>query len=395
LTDGARTGPASPALPDALPGSCGTLPPEWRPAAEPAANEQDHHHPHSITGESRMKTIPPGLSRARIGRLAATLMLLTIPLAPHAENPSSTVKPFKGSWAGPPVVKLPGPGPAPGQSLDDYFVNLKTGPRSPTVKRLLVLGGARKFHHDSISTAMADVFLWGRDNGLWEAELRTDFALVNPAGGGPMNAGFQPRGLGDFDAVVVASADGDWQLSSSQKEALLEFVRSGKGLVVMHGGLDANHDWTDYVDMVGAEQVGHPFNTVERPVFPFPLVSESKDFPAVSFLPPRFVKQDELYTVRNWSRGDIDVLLRIDESALSTADMEDEIPPDRDMPLAWIKSYGKGRVFASTLGHTREAYADPDIIRMYSEAIKWTLGLTDGPYPKAHPRMEVRNVWVR
>jgi uncharacterized protein len=283
-------------------------------------------------------------------------------------------------------MKLPGPGPAAGQSLEDYFLNLKTGPRSPSSKRVLVLGGARKFQHDSISTAMVGVHRWGRENGLWEAELRTDFALVNGAGGGPMNAGFQPKGLGDFDAVVVASADGDWQLPPTQKQALLAFVSSGKGLVVMHGGLDANHDWPDYIDMVGAEQVGHPFNTVEQPIFAFPLLVENAGFPATAFLPPRFIKQDELYTLRNWSRRDIDVLLRIDASALPLAGLGDEVPPDHDLPVAWIKSYGKGRVFASTLGHTREAYADPDIARMYSEAIKWVLGLSDGPYPRPHPR---------
>ncbi|WP_020655915.1 ThuA domain-containing protein [Massilia niastensis] len=319
-------------------------------------------------------------------RVLAALALPALPLAPQAAAPETPAAIFKGPWAGPSVMKLPGKGPAPGQSIEDYFLNLETGPRSPSVRRVLVLGGARKFQHDSISTAMAGVHRWGQDNGLWEAELRTDFTLVSPAGGGPMNAGFQPKGLGDFDAVVVASADGDWQLSPVQKKALLDFVRAGKGLVVMHGGLDANHDWPDYIDMVGAEQVGHPFNTLEQPVYPFPLVTENTAFPATAFFPARFVKQDELYTVRNWSRQDVDVLLRIDESAVPVAGKGDELPPDHDMPVAWIKSYGKGRVFASTLGHTREAYRDPEIVRMYTEAIKWALGLSGGPFPRPHPR---------
>ncbi len=40
--------------------------------------------------------------------------------------------------------------------------------------------------------------------------------------------------------------------------------------------------------------------------------------------------------------------------------------------------YGKGRVFYSTLGHTEEAWEDPDIRKMYFEAIKWVLGMTEG-----------------
>jgi type 1 glutamine amidotransferase len=30
------------------------------------------------------------------------------------------------------------------------------------------------------------------------------------------------------------------------------------------------------------------------------------------------------------------------------------------------------------LGHTEEAWDDPDIRKMYFEAIKWTLGMTEG-----------------
>jgi type 1 glutamine amidotransferase len=293
---------------------------------------------------------------------------------------------FKGSWAGPPVHRLPGPGPGPGESIEHYFAHLKTGPRTPARKHVLVLGGARKFQHDSIPAAMAGVFAWGEATGAWDAELRTDFTLVRDTGGAPMSAGFQPKGLRDFDAIVIASADGEWELGPAQKRALLDFVRTGKGVVVMHAGIDANHGWRDYIDMVGAEQVGHPYNTLEQPIHPFTLLNEGGGFPATCLLPDRFVKQDELYTVRNWTRSDIDVLLRIDDTTV--ADVGDEAPPDRDLPVAWIKMYGKGRVFASTLGHTREAYKDPDIVRMYTSAIEWALGLVDGPVVP-HPRRPV------
>jgi len=35
-------------------------------------------------------------------------------------------------------------------------------------------------------------------------------------------------------------------------------------------------------------------------------------------------------------------------------------------------------VFYSSLGHTRESRSDPDIRKMYFEAIKWGLGMTEG-----------------
>ena len=47
----------------------------------------------------------------------------------------------------------------------------------------------------------------------------------------------------------------------------------------------------------------------------------------------------------------------------------------------------EGRVFATTLGHREEVYDNPDIQKMFLEAIKWSMGMTEGntapiPLPK-------------
>lgn len=291
-----------------------------------------------------------------------------------AAAPAQAQAVFKGNWAGPPAA-APAAVPAPPASSRPAYA--QPGARWPYLKHVLVLGGARGWHHDSIPSAMAAVFQWGRGSHLWETEMRSEFGLVNGRGGRPMQAGFRPEGLRDFDAVVVASATGDWGLDASQKAALLDFVRGGGGLVVMHGGIDANHGWRDYIDMVGGEFVSHPFNTGEQPVFPFPLLNERPESPMTGFWPRRFVKQDELYVIRNFARGDIEVLLSVDKAVLDMAHVAWQLPPDRDIPVAWRKPYGKGRVFASTIGHTSESFDDPEVARMYAEAIKWALRLTD------------------
>jgi type 1 glutamine amidotransferase len=287
---------------------------------------------------------------------------------------------FKGTWSGPPSA-APASTPTAASGVARRAA-ADRGSRSPSVKHVLVLGGARGWHHDSIPAGMDAVFQWGRTSRLWDAEMRSEFSLVNSRGGKPMTAGFRPEGLRDFDAIVVVSATGDWGLDDSQKAALLDFVRGGGGLVVMHGGIDANHGWKDYIDMVGGEFVSHPFNTGEWPVFPFPLLNENPSTPMTSFLPRQFVKQDELYVIRNFSRDDIEVLISVDKGVLDMSREAWQLPPDRDIPVAWIKSYGKGRVFASTIGHHREAFDDPEVARMYTEAIKWALRLTG---PDARP----------
>ena len=49
---------------------------------------------------------------------------------------------------------------------------------------------------------------------------------------------------------------------------------------------------------------------------------------------------------------------------------------DGDFPLAWAKMYGKGRVFYSSFGHAAATWDNPDVSKMYFEALKWSLGLT-------------------
>jgi type 1 glutamine amidotransferase len=314
----------------------------------------------------------------RAGALAALVLAATT-------NGASAQAVFKGTWAGPPAnagpiaVTPPPPGAAPVSPVPP-------GMRSPSPKHVLVLGGARGWHHDSIPAGMAAVYDWGRATHLWDTEMRTEFSLVNGRGGQPMTAGFQPVGLRDFDAIVVVSATGDWGLDAAQKTALLDFVRAGGGLVAIHGGVDANLGWKDYVDMVGGVFVSHPFNNHEWPLFPFPLRTENRDTPMTSFLPARWIRQDELYVVKNFSRADTEVLLSIDAERLDMTRIPDQLPPDRDLPVAWIKQYGKGRVFASTIGHAKEAFDDPDVARMYTEAIRWALRLS-GDDARPHPAL--------
>jgi len=319
--------------------------------------------------------------------MAFVLLIAAMPSGSRAQVPGPAPA-FKGNWQGPTKFLIPGPGPKPGQDLREYFESLPAADRRPQKLHVLVLGGSRSFQHDSVPAAMNLIYTAGQRTGLWFTQFATDYVLVNPRGGKPMKAGFQPEGLRDFDVVVAAGNTGDWGLDDAQKAALLSFVREqGKGLVVMHGALDANHGWRDYIDMVGGEFAGHPFNTPDKVLVPFPMVNESPEFPAVRHLPKAFRKQEEAYIIRNGSRGDINVLLRLDATKLDYSvhpEIETQLPPDHDFPIAWTKRYGKGRVFVSSLGHAAEAFGDPDIAQLYTEAVKWAAGLTEGD-ERPHP----------
>jgi type 1 glutamine amidotransferase len=89
-----------------------------------------------------------------------------------------------------------------------------------------------------------------------------------------------------------------------------------------------------------------------------------------------FAFTDEFYQPREYSRDRIRVLLRLDVSKMPPN--PDVHRRDGDFPLAWAKTYGKGRVFYSSLGHAASTWDNPDVYHMYFEALKWSLGLSDG-----------------
>jgi len=241
--------------------------------------------------------------------------------------------------------------------------------QKPPAKTILILGAARDYQHDSISDAMVALSAWGKASGAWDAYLRTDFSWLTKG-----DAGRNGKNLSAFDAIVLVSTTGAWNLSDEQRRAFLSFVHDdGKGLVAVHAALDANYDWPEYGEMLGGWFDGHPWNT-----FDAPIVLEDASFPAVKHLPRAFVKRDEIYQAKAWTRDKVNVLLRLDDAKLPPTGSDNVHRHDRDFAVAWAKTYGRGRVFYSTLGHTKESWSDPDVTTMYGEAIRWVLGMSVG-----------------
>jgi hypothetical protein len=243
-------------------------------------------------------------------------------------------------------------------------------------KRILVVGQTRGYQHDSVPAAMAMIWQWGHETGLWDAYLRTDTELLTKK-----KLANNAKSLPDFDAVIFASPTGEMDLDDGQKADLLSFVHEdGRGFVGIHASADSNYKWQEYVALAGGWFDEHPWTT-----FDAPIVLEDPDFPAVRHFPKAFVKRDEIYQLKNWSRDNVNVLLRLDETKLNYDNNPRIHRTDRDFAVAYAKMYGQGRVFYSTLGHTNESWDDPDIRKMYFEAIRWALGMTEGS-TKPHPR---------
>ena len=235
--------------------------------------------------------------------------------------------------------------------------------------------------HDSVSHALAVIERLGYESGAYDTYIRTDSNIISksplkttgePASGGP--------NLSNVDAIFFMGHR-DVPLDDAQKAALLSFVRDeGKGFVAAHVGLTAFESWPEFGELLGARFDGHPING------PGAVINEDAAFPITKHLPATFNFTDEFYQAKEYSRDKIHVLLRLDLSNVPSNPGLHR--PDGDHPLAWAKMYGKGRVFYGSFAHTSATWDIRDIQQMYFEAIKWSLGLTDGdlkPHPMTSP----------
>jgi len=255
-------------------------------------------------------------------------------------------------------------------------------------KKLLAIGDVRTgYQHDSVSHALATIERLGYESGIYVTYIRTDSQLLTKGKierhdprTPDLAPGINAKNLDYFDAIFFMGS-GENDLSGQQKRDLLAFVHDdGKGFVGAHTGDDAFFTWPEFGEMIGGYFDNHPWG-----VFDAPIIVEDPDFPAMKAFGPSFTIRDEIYVHKApYSRDKVHVLARLDASKLDFSGARQLHRTDNDFPVAWTKTYGKGRVFYSTFGHAAETWDNPAIQKMYLEAIKWAMGMTSGdttPHP--------------
>jgi uncharacterized protein len=162
-------------------------------------------------------------------------------------------------------------------------------------------------------------------------------------------------------------------IKREQLQPLLEAVKSGVGLAGCHGGLgDSFRQETEYQFMVGGQWVAHPGNDgrlyTVNVIDQNPITEGLKDFE---------VRSEKYYM-------HVDPAIRV----MATTAFEDY--GDAIVPVTWTKTYGKGRVFYTSLGHHADILAMPPTMQMMERGMLWAAGqwqLEMGvPFAKAYCR---------
>ncbi len=237
---------------------------------------------------------------------------------------------------------------------------------APPVKHLLIIAEEKGYRHEAVSHAIATIERLGHETGLWTTTIRTDTEALTKK-----KLEYNAKNLNDFDAVFFYTG-GELEMNPEQKAALLSFVHDdGKGFIGVHSATITFTEWPEYGEMIGGYFDEHPWGT-----FDAPILVEDPDFPGMQQWPRSFVLKDEIYQIRNFSRENVRVLMRLDSKKLELNNPRIH-RKDLDFAVTWAKMYGKGRVYYSTLGHVEQNWDDPRMQKMYVEAIKWAMRMTD------------------
>lgn len=148
--------------------------------------------------------------------------------------------------------------------------------------------------------------------------------------------------------------------------SLLNWIGEGHGFAAMHSAADTYHDAPAYIDMLGNEFLTHGEQAmVDARV-------ETAAHPASSPLGQRFRVFDEIYRFTRSNRGEVTMLLSLDRHP---ADGLPQAGEPADLPLAWARSYGQGRVFYTALGHREDVWQNVLYQQHILGGIRWVLGL--------------------
>jgi type 1 glutamine amidotransferase/sugar phosphate isomerase/epimerase len=228
--------------------------------------------------------------------------------------------------------------------------------------------------HRSIPFANLAFDLMGRKTGAFETVVSHDPAV------------FKPESLRQFDAVFLNNTVGNLFEDPGLRESLMQFIYGGGGFLGVHGTSvaftrwpGAVEDWPEFGLMLSARGANH--REPREPVF-IKLDDPQHPLNAV-FGGGGFEYRDEFFRFHDpYSRDRVRVLLSIDTQKTDL----DRDPfrgrrerADNDYALAWVRSFGRGRVFYSTIAHNPEVFADPLMLKFYLGAIQFALG--DLPAP--------------
>jgi len=271
-------------------------------------------------------------------------------------------------WARVPAIKL----------TDAWKGKIKKlAPSKATAKpakdrKVLLFSLSPGYKHWVIPHTAAVVEILGEKTGAFKVTVSNDVQM------------FKPESLKQFDAVILnntcsrgptrnifvdALGKGKKDEVAALEKSLIDFVKRGGGLTAIHGAIVFLNNSAEFSELLGGSFDFHPaqqevtLNLVEPD---HPLLK--------AFGGKKFVHVDEPYLFKNaYTKKNFRPLLQMDTSLLKCGKAQKRVTADIRY-TAWIKKYGKGRVFYCSPSHNAQSFEKPELLQFLLDGIQYTLG---------------------
>lgn len=254
-------------------------------------------------------------------------------------------------------------------------VNVPRKPNKPNLKPDAD-ENARKRHENELKKYEADIAKWTPE---MEADMKAKQKALDEAMAKALEklspASLKEKGI---DAVIFANTTG--MLPLPDRDGFIKWIQNGHGFIAMHSGSDTFHQFPGYIEMLQGEFQTH------RAQVPADLKAGDSKHPANAGIGDRWdIKQEEMYLIKNQNPEKVRSIwfLRHDPNFLDQKGV---------FPVSWVREYGDGRVFYTSLGHREDLWSDDPALpgrinpvetsKQYQAhllgGIKWVLGLAKG-----------------
>ncbi|WP_405381093.1 ThuA domain-containing protein [Maribacter sp. LLG6340-A2] len=265
---------------------------------------------------------------------------------------------------------------------DDWLAQLEKNIPTPTVntnktRKILVFSKATGFDHWTIPHNIELFKLFGKKTQAFEVHI--GFDIEN----------FEKKNLKKYDAVVLnnsnptgpkrdlfydllknyssLSEDTIIKKAKIYEQNVLDYVKKGGGLMILHGAIVVQNNSKAFSDMTGGSFDYHPKQQqiqIKEVDSKHPLVKAFKGNGLKHIDEPYFFKNSYFnYNFRPLLYFEVDKI----------EDIRHE-PANNINYVAWIKRHGKGRVFYSSPSHNAQSLQNPELLQFLMDGLQYTTG---------------------
>jgi type 1 glutamine amidotransferase/sugar phosphate isomerase/epimerase len=232
-------------------------------------------------------------------------------------------------------------------------------------RKLLVIESLEGMSHNTIPHTNVMIKRMGEKTGAWTTVFSNDLTNLR-----------YPK-VKEYDAVFLNSIVGEFLPDAALRADLVRYVNEGGGLGGIHGSPWASRNWDEFAEMIGAQDAPHRIENGVMKVYDknSPIVAPF-NFEDLPFREEYYRFEDEGSTRLRWDKVRVLLTVDLDEKVPASTDKPwtGYKRPDKVYPVAWIREYGKGRVFYNSLGHMSETFMRPEIVGHFLAGIQYILG---------------------